>query len=626
MKKNRIDEINAALEKYFQNHPRTGIIRAKNVLPEFIKAGIYKKNHRDGLPLRNDLRKLDEMRALKKIPYLNAVRKETNTYWYFINPEFDLTNRNNGNVDFFTKDDLTLLSEWAGKKYVSGSEHKEVGEVLKRGPYIKTDYWQDRVATKTGLKSEFSQNWLNRGTHFHKYSWARLYDSDARIKDIYFTIGISGEGEPFLHIKLDYQFEKPNPFSEEQQKLLKNLLRPNGEAKYEIKIPLEKLSEKNWNVLIKETTNFIKSHKEKYYEILGIIEGNRKHYFTRVCWNDRGWKEPSGRAAKGKGLDTFEGITGIGHEEWLFSERLQKDGYQYGFLQANNLKKKPPVFDVDLYTYKNTKEEKQIFYVATINELEVLSKDQQNQLKLETEFISNFIKDNTTPDDRRRLNKKFPNYYKDPNINVRFRNEKVTFPEQGIIIPIEFDIGKNRRYQLHEGSILDSLYDKKLVEDEYDKSEINLENYGKERGDSKASSVNRSAGSYQNRKIHIQLSEKLEKHLNKIKSVDDSVISERVLGRKAVDMVWETPREYIFYEIKTYSKVSDCIRNALGQLLEYAFFRRSEVDKDYKLIIMSQHKASKSVIDYMTLLKANYDLPIYYQQYDLQSDELSVLC
>jgi hypothetical protein len=55
------------------------------LMPQFIKAGIFEKDHRNGLPIRQLLRDLDEINALDKITSILPERKKVNTNWYFIN-------------------------------------------------------------------------------------------------------------------------------------------------------------------------------------------------------------------------------------------------------------------------------------------------------------------------------------------------------------------------------------------------------------------------------------------------------------------------------------------------------------------------------------------------------------
>ena len=80
----RLNKINELLRKYFEKNPGIGLVPAKELMPEFIAAGIYEKDIRNGLPIRNDLRDLDDKGELDRIPFVHVVRKNVNRNWYFI--------------------------------------------------------------------------------------------------------------------------------------------------------------------------------------------------------------------------------------------------------------------------------------------------------------------------------------------------------------------------------------------------------------------------------------------------------------------------------------------------------------------------------------------------------------
>lgn len=79
-----IDNINEVIEAYFVNNPSATIIPAKELMPEFIADGIFKKDTKNGKPIRDVLRRLSRTNQLQLIPYVHAELKEQNTYWYFI--------------------------------------------------------------------------------------------------------------------------------------------------------------------------------------------------------------------------------------------------------------------------------------------------------------------------------------------------------------------------------------------------------------------------------------------------------------------------------------------------------------------------------------------------------------
>jgi hypothetical protein len=78
----KIDPINAVIKHYFEKNKDVDKIPAKDLMPDFIKAGIFEKDHRSGLPIRAVLRELDKNNQLNKIPFVLPERKAKNTNWY----------------------------------------------------------------------------------------------------------------------------------------------------------------------------------------------------------------------------------------------------------------------------------------------------------------------------------------------------------------------------------------------------------------------------------------------------------------------------------------------------------------------------------------------------------------
>ena len=79
----KIAQISQVVAAYFEMNSSVPEVLAKNLMPYFIKAGIFSQDQRDGLPLRKILRKLDDNNQLHLIPFVYADRKATNVNWYF---------------------------------------------------------------------------------------------------------------------------------------------------------------------------------------------------------------------------------------------------------------------------------------------------------------------------------------------------------------------------------------------------------------------------------------------------------------------------------------------------------------------------------------------------------------
>lgn len=57
--------------------------KPKDLMPILIEKGFFKKDHREGLPLREVLRDLDARNELYLLPQVRAERKEVNVSWFF---------------------------------------------------------------------------------------------------------------------------------------------------------------------------------------------------------------------------------------------------------------------------------------------------------------------------------------------------------------------------------------------------------------------------------------------------------------------------------------------------------------------------------------------------------------
>ena len=80
---NKIDKINQVLAEYFKKNNDVSLVRAKDLMDEFVAAGVFPSDSKSGLPIRKLLRELDSRNELGQIPYVWPVRKAQNTYWYF---------------------------------------------------------------------------------------------------------------------------------------------------------------------------------------------------------------------------------------------------------------------------------------------------------------------------------------------------------------------------------------------------------------------------------------------------------------------------------------------------------------------------------------------------------------
>jgi len=94
-------------------------------------------------------------------------------------------------------------------------------------------------------------------------------------------------------------------------------------------------------------------------------------------------------------------------------------------------------------------------------------------------------------------------------------------------------------------------------------------------------------------------------------------------SRVAIDIKSLENGDYIYYEIKPYPDVRACIREALGQLLEYMYYNKDinaqaiKTELPKKLIVVGKEQLNKESELYLDILNKVYKLPIEYKQFDL---------
>lgn len=77
-------KINEAVDAYFKANKKEDWFPAKKLMPALIKNGVFNKDKKSGMPLRQLLRTLDKNKELDQIPLVHAERIGVDIYWYFV--------------------------------------------------------------------------------------------------------------------------------------------------------------------------------------------------------------------------------------------------------------------------------------------------------------------------------------------------------------------------------------------------------------------------------------------------------------------------------------------------------------------------------------------------------------
>lgn len=124
--------------------------------------------------------------------------------------------------------------------------------------------------------------------------------------------------------------------------------------------------------------------------------------------------------------------------------------------------------------------------------------------------------------------------------------------------------------------------------------------------------------------VHEQLKKKLIKKIQANNAILDSKnpIDENSLSPENpvnvinyIDLAAKTKKgEVIFFEIKTATEARLCIRQALGQLMEYAFFPYKNTEHAQKLVVVGSGDKTSEIKEYLQKLKGQFQIPIDYLQ------------
>ena len=81
-KKQQIIKMGYTIQDYLLTNDLNNA-KPKDLMPKLIDKGYFNKDHRNGLPLKNLLRQLDDNNLLYLLPQVSVERKDKNRYWFF---------------------------------------------------------------------------------------------------------------------------------------------------------------------------------------------------------------------------------------------------------------------------------------------------------------------------------------------------------------------------------------------------------------------------------------------------------------------------------------------------------------------------------------------------------------
>lgn len=331
----------------------------------------------------------------------------------------------------------------------------------------------------------------------------------------------------------------------------------------------------------------------------------------RICWNLEQWSRPSGHAAKLEG-DSYVSEHGFGHEEWLFNFEWMIDGSRNGFVQGIHKYYevyKGKRFPLLLYTIDPDRSHLAVafirsVYVPTDEELSIVSKQYvergwlgQMRDDLERINVTTDQLDSPTPQEL---------------ANVRFRPEDVhRFDPMPFFLPGQ-DAAPNltaRYMAFNWNGDLSFLNSRGNAHDLGGPSD----------NDPRRSEDLRRRAAQQGTVVdpkHVRMQNAL---FNSLARRHESVLYEN----NFVDLTGRDPGLVTYYELKTAPTARMCIRQALGQLLEYSEYPKS-IPAD-RLVVVGEAPATQDDVEFLKTMRNKFHLPLQYGWFRWEAGELADL-
>lgn len=323
------------------------------------------------------------------------------------------------------------------------------------------------------------------------------------------------------------------------------------------------------------------------------------HRLARLGYNSSGWRVPTGEAAKQEAGNTYNAQNGFGHEDWLFRDEWVIDGWRYAFIQGVNTGGDTYVgqpLDLTLYTIDLERRRR---LIASIYGLEQLTPAQAQAafdafhrrgwitvMQREVEKIGGKAAALGSPK------------WVTAVLNVRFRLENVDHYPAEVFLPDDKWIEDRHRYSLY-----------RLERKDMDRIERALPRRAGTQDPPDARRIfRRGTNPIECTPEHRTMQAKL------LEELQDEYGRERVwLERDFVDARVETDKELIFFEIKTDLNPRAVIRNALGQLLEYAYHPGRPGRRPDRLVIVGRAALTPQDDAYIQRLAKEFGLPLGYR-------------
>ncbi|MEM8510468.1 MAG: hypothetical protein AAF717_21720 [Bacteroidota bacterium] len=520
---------------------------------------------------------------------------------------------------FFTEKELSSFSTIITQNTYDKNDEvdQNFGKFLNKVIWEKTKIWRDKLVEK-GWKTDLAKkNWqrqsTGKGQRYSPYTWYRLFLPNQKSKLIFFTIGVGQNGD--LEYKLDVK--RNDEFFTTSKLAHFDSLRETSNSGYQY-FSKASLKTSDWEKLIERTHAFISRHSKDLTKIASELFSEKR--LMRLVWNTKDWHRPSGHKwnPKRQGNTDYAYHTqyGFGAEEWLFDPKFRYNGNQLGYVRGVFKMPRNESSIQELYLYSINPKSKRRVLIAKLKDVEIIwgeNDAKKEELKLFKEYHDSMVEDleivqaDSTP----LRNDGFV-----PNIRFPW-NEATVFSEP---IPLDENLITSARFTALK---IDEL-EENLLEEVVQKVVEQHLNFDEGNGTGSTSSHKRSnsRGYSDVNKSHAKITNDLHDYLKKASQFKGFKISTEKsrIGQKLIDSVAKSSDEHILFEVKTMGTMTQNIRQALGQAVEYSLM--SDTFRADKIIIVGPAKPDKIEKAYLARIKKALKIPLKYWSYSFEEDEL----
>lgn len=335
----------------------------------------------------------------------------------------------------------------------------------------------------------------------------------------------------------------------------------------------------------------------------------------RITWNEFNWEKPSGhfwnKENQSKKNIAYENQYGFGHEEWLFNQRYRINGFQYGYVRGVEKASLENEIIDQLYLY--TKDYKgNYFFVGILKNVERITHNKDEQKLIKATFDKYF---NVAIEELKEVNSDYTELLRTGMTpTLKFKWEDANIWDEPL--PIRMDDSKYRRYQPYKlTKELENFINNHI------KQPIQL-NFLPGKAKSKSSyTASSKKGKREIKSLHVEILDCLYKNLLEKTEKNNLSVEKSSVNGKIIDLLEKVENnKFIFYEVKTSNSGLTNIREAIGQILEYALIDEQIIPKE--LIIIGPAKLNDNEKKYFKRLEQTISIKLEYWFYNTENKEL----